>query len=62
VIAGYNEPGSAALLSYLEEHSPTHMYYGHVHQPKLAETTIGATRVVNIGAYYRSTGRAWDHS
>lgn len=62
VVADYNEPGSAALLAYLHEHEPTHMYYGHVHQPKVAETNIGPTRVVNIGAYYRSTGRAWDHT
>lgn len=62
VVADYNEPGSSALLSYIEEHEPTHMYYGHVHQPKVAETMIGPTHVVNIGAHYRSTGRAWDHS
>lgn len=61
VAAGYNEPGSEALLAYIHDHQPSHMYYGHVHRPKLAETTIGATRVVNIGSYYRSTGRAWEH-
>jgi len=61
VVADYNEPGSDALLAYLHEHHPTHMYYGHVHQPKVAEMDIDGTRVVNIGAYYRSTGRAWDH-
>jgi Icc-related predicted phosphoesterase len=62
VVADYNEPGSEALLAYLEEHRPTHMYYGHVHQPRVGDTTIGDTHVVNIGAHYRSTGRAWDHS
>ncbi len=62
VVADYNEPGSAALLEYINEHQPTHMYYGHVHQPRVGETTIGSTAVRNIGAHYRSTGRAWDHS
>jgi Icc-related predicted phosphoesterase len=62
VIADFNEPGSDALLSYIEEHRPSHMYYGHVHNPKLAETHIGPTRIVNVGSYYRSTGQAWVHS
>ncbi len=62
VVAEFNEPGSEALLAYLHEHEPTHMYYGHVHQPRVGETTIGRTRVVNIGAHYRSNGVAWDHS
>lgn len=61
VVADFNEPGSEALLSYITEHEPTHMYYGHVHQPKLAETTIGSTRIVNVGSHYRSTGQAWVH-
>lgn len=62
VVADFNEPGSDALLAYINEHSPTHMYYGHVHQPKLAETQIGTTRVVNVGSHYRSTGQAWVHA
>jgi len=61
VVAEYNEPGSEALLDYINEHRPTHMYYGHVHQPKVADTLVGGTQVRNIGAYYRSTGQAWDH-
>lgn len=61
VVADYHEPGSEALLAYLEEHSPKAMYYGHVHQPRLAETTHGSTHIVNVGAYYRSTGKAWEH-
>ena len=61
VVADYHEPGSDALLAYLDEHGPQAMYYGHVHQPKLAETTLGPTRIVNVGSYYRSTGKAWEH-
>ena len=61
VVAEFNEPGSDALLAYIKEHEPSHMYYGHVHQPKVAETRVGSTRVVNVGSYYRSTGQAWVH-
>ena len=61
VVADYAEPGSDALLAYLAEHEPTHMYFGHVHQPRLAETQIGPTQLVNVGSYYRSTGKAWEH-
>jgi Icc-related predicted phosphoesterase len=61
VVAAYNEPGSASLLTYLGEHEPVAMYYGHVHQPRLLETKVGPTHVVNVGAHYRSTGKAWEH-
>ncbi len=61
VVADFNEPGSEALLAYIDEHHPTHMYFGHVHQPKSSEAQLGSTRVVNVGAYYRSTGQAWEH-
>ncbi len=61
VVADFNEPGSEALLEYVREHAPSHLYFGHVHQPKAAETQIGATRAINVGSYYRSTGQAWVH-
>ncbi len=61
VVADYHEPGSEALLAYLVEYSPQWMYYGHVHQPKLGEVQIESTHVVNVGSYYRSTGKAWEH-
>lgn len=62
VIADFNEPGSEALLEYIARHRPSHMYYGHVHNPKVAETQVGPTRIVNVGSYYRSTGQAWVHA
>lgn len=62
VVADFNEPGSEALLSYVREHGPSHLYFGHVHQPKAAETQIGRTRAVNVGSYYRLTGQAWVHA
>lgn len=61
VVADFNEPGSEALLGYIDEHHPTHVYFGHVHQPKVAETHIGSTLAVNVGAHYRATGKAWEH-
>ena len=60
--ANFSEPGSDALLEYIEEHSPTHVYFGHVHTPRAASTEIGSTRCVNVGSYYRTTGTAWEHS
>jgi Icc-related predicted phosphoesterase len=62
VVADYHEPGSEALSAYLVEHEPSWMYFGHVHQPRASDMQLGATRAVNIGAYYRSTGKAWEHA
>lgn len=62
VVADYHEPGSEALSAYLVEHEPRWMYFGHVHQPRALEMQIGATRAVNIGAHYRATGTAWEHT
>ena len=61
VVADYDEPGSDALLGYLKEHEPAWMYFGHVHQPRVAETTLGSTHLVNVGSHYRTTGKAWEH-
>jgi Icc-related predicted phosphoesterase len=62
VIAQYNEPGSDALLGYIEEHRPSVVYFGHVHNPKVAQTQIGDSQLVNVGSHYRSTGKAWEHT
>jgi Icc-related predicted phosphoesterase len=61
VVADYHEPGSEALSAYLDQHEPAWMYFGHVHQPKVSDAQVGSTRVVNVGSYYRSTGKAWEH-
>jgi len=60
-VADFNEPGSSALLEYLKEHEPSFMYYGHVHQPREASRQVGSTLAVNVGSFYRSTGKAWEH-
>jgi Icc-related predicted phosphoesterase len=62
VVAQFDEPGSEALLTYVSEYGPTHLYFGHVHQPRASEVMLGETRLVNVGAHYRTTGRAWEHS
>jgi Icc-related predicted phosphoesterase len=58
--AGRFEPGSQALLDYVEEHQPDYLYFGHVHQPRRSRMRIGRTRLVNVG-YFRGTGRMVDH-
>lgn len=59
--ANFSEPGSAALLEYIDEYAPSHVYFGHVHTPRASETEIGKTRCINVGSYYRTTGSAWEH-
>lgn len=61
VVANFNEPGSQALLDYVKEHSPEYVYFGHVHQPRLARTRVGSSLLVNVGHHFRTTGRALDH-
>jgi len=60
VLAGRSEPGSQALLDYVEEHQPEVLYYGHVHQPRVARLRVGRTWLVNVG-YFRATGRMLVH-
>jgi Icc-related predicted phosphoesterase len=60
VVAGRPEPGSQALLDYVEEHQPDYLYFGHVHQPRRDRLRIGRTWLVNVG-YFRATGRMLDH-
>jgi Icc-related predicted phosphoesterase len=60
--ANFSEPGSDALLEYIGEYSPTHVYFGHVHTPRAAFCEIGGTQCVNVGSHYRRTGTAWEHA
>ena len=58
VVAGRPEPGSQALLDYVEEHQPDYLYFGHVHQPRRSRLRVGRTWLVNVG-YFRGTGACW---
>jgi Icc-related predicted phosphoesterase len=60
VVAGRFEPGSQALLDYVEEQQPDYLYFGHVHQPRASRMRVGRTRLVNVG-YFRGTGRMLVH-
>jgi len=60
VVAGHAEPGSQALLDYVEEHQPDYLYFGHVHQPRRSRMRVGRTRLVNVG-HFRATGRMLLH-
>ena len=60
VVAGRPEPGSQALVDYVEEHQPDYLYFGHVHQPRRRRLRVGRTWLVNCG-HFRATGRLLDH-
>lgn len=47
------ERGSAGLLRVIREHSPRHVFHGHVHNPLVPRMRVGRTEVVNVG-HFRS--------
>jgi Icc-related predicted phosphoesterase len=50
-LANRDEAGSDALLAYIQEHSPAHHYFGHVHHPRVVEAVLGSTRLANAGFF-----------
>jgi predicted phosphodiesterase len=61
IAAGRDEEGSPDTLYYARLHRPRLVLFGHVHQPKLAETvehpdSEAPVRYLNIGCF-RDTGR-----
>ena len=54
------EPGSTGLVGYITTHRPRWSLFGHVHQPLVDRTSIGPTRLVNVGHFQR-TGSPWIH-
>ena len=60
LLAGRPEPGSPALLEYVERHQPDYHYFGHVHQPRAARARVGRTWIVNAG-YFRGSERMLTH-
>lgn len=51
VVARKFEPGSVALIAYIQEHRPRYALFGHVHQPLLGRGSIGTTELVNVGHF-----------
>jgi Icc-related predicted phosphoesterase len=51
VVARKFEPGSVALIAYVQEHQPAYALFGHVHQPLVASGNIGSTVLVNVGHF-----------
>lgn len=50
-VADRDEPGSEALLEYVDKYQPKYHYFGHVHNPRLDSAVRGTTRLVNAGFF-----------
>lgn len=60
LLAGRDEVGSSALLSYIDRCAPGYHYFGHVHHPRESCCLRGETRVVNAG-FFRQNKEALIH-
>jgi Icc-related predicted phosphoesterase len=58
VVAKKFEPGSVALIGYVQRHQPRFALFGHVHQPLVNRGNIGMTELVNVG-HFRGSGRGF---
>jgi Icc-related predicted phosphoesterase len=58
VVARKFEPGSAALIEYVQVHQPRYALFGHVHQPLVDWGNIGETDLVNVG-HFQAHGRGF---
>lgn len=56
VVTGREERASQPILDFIRRHSPTHHFFGDVHQPKATTWRVGGTVCVNVG-YFRATRR-----
>jgi Icc-related predicted phosphoesterase len=52
------EPGSVALISYIQQHHPRYALFGHVHQPLVNRGHLGSTELVNVG-HFQAHGRGF---
>lgn len=52
------ERGSEAVLEAIHRARPSHVLFGHVHQPLARRMRIARTECVNVG-HFRATGRPW---
>jgi Icc-related predicted phosphoesterase len=58
VVARKFEPGSVALIEYVQTHQPRYALFGHVHQPLVSTGNIGLTQLVNVG-HFQADGRGF---
>jgi Icc-related predicted phosphoesterase len=58
VVARKFEPGSVALIEYVQAHQPAYALFGHVHQPLLSAGNIGLTQLINVG-HFQAHGRGF---
>jgi Icc-related predicted phosphoesterase len=54
------EPGSTALIAYVQEHQPQFALFGHVHQPLVSQGVIRDTKLINVG-HFQADGRGWEY-
>ena len=55
-VARRSEGGGKMLNDYIMETKPRLHLFGHIHNPKVAESRLGETRLVNVGGF-RYNGR-----
>ncbi|RJO71764.1 MAG: hypothetical protein C4523_03880 [Myxococcales bacterium] len=55
-VATRDEGGGRMLNDYLLEMKPKLHFFGHIHNPQLAEAMLGETRLVNVGGF-RARGK-----
>ncbi len=53
VVADRDEVGSEKLRWYIEEYQPEICYFGHVHNPRVANAKLGKTLLINAGFFRR---------
>ncbi|MFN2590507.1 MAG: metallophosphoesterase [Actinomycetota bacterium] len=58
VVAKKFEPGSIALIEYVQRHQPAYALFGHVHQPLVSTGNVGLTQLVNVG-HFQAHGRGF---
>jgi len=51
VVAKRDEGGGQMITDYIEEYQPKLHLFGHIHNPKMAESTIGQTKLKNVGGF-----------
>lgn len=60
MLGNRDEEGSAALLDFIDAHTPAYHYFGHVHHPRSSRAARGNTRLVNAG-FFREQKTALIH-